>query len=361
MIMFSYVLVGGHFNDQGGRESGYIRKLFSSMQAINSNGVLFNGGNFSQLSELINKNFFQVIFWMPDIPNDKEKLVNKIKVNNPRCILITSKNNLEQKYSLKELISRALSIKSNLFIEFTKIADRCINASIYDPLGNCFCTSPDIEQVALSLMLRVKELVQFKRINSAYAGPSIKIKETAELSQFLSYVRNYADKFHELIHPLETPRFLGNASFRCECGFPSFKTDNCVYISRRNIDKRNIDVNNFVPIDVSMSLGVLQYRGDFKPSVDSPIQLLLYNYYENIKYMLHSHTYIKNAPFTERVIPCGAIDEFYEIIKTVPLRKSEVISINLKGHGSLVMAKNVESFKEINYIARPCPEYITEL
>jgi len=98
------------------------------------------------------------------------------------------------------------------------------------------------------------------------------------------------------------------------------------------------------------------YIGDHKPSVDTPIQLLLYQYYKHIRFMIHSHTYIQNAPYTHDVIPCGAVDEFYEIIKMFSDHTHTNIQLNLKGHGSIVMVKNLEDLKNIQYIPRIIPE-----
>ena len=49
------------------------------------------------------------------------------------------------------------------------------------------------------------------------------------------------------------------------------------------------------------------YYGE-KPSVDTPIQIKLFNYYHNVNYMVHGHVYVDNAKMTEHKIPlwlCG--------------------------------------------------------
>jgi hypothetical protein len=161
---------------------------------------------------------------------------------------------------------------------------------------------------------------------------------------------------------------LGNASFRfrCEKGFPSFRSDEgTIYVSKRNIDKRLvIDMNSFVQVSlVSYNKLWVDYVGENKPSVDTPIQLLLYRYYSKINFMLHSHTYIWGAPFTHNIIPCGAVEEFFEIVQTMPGQDREKVMINLKGHGSLVMVSDVKDFRDVRglplqYRARPLPEIV---
>lgn len=61
----------------------------------------------------------------------------------------------------------------------------------------------------------------------------------------------------------------------------------------------------------------IYYCGDNKPSVDTPIQIRMYDKLPNINYMIHSHCYIKNAPYTKNALPCGAIEEVDEILNII--------------------------------------------
>jgi hypothetical protein len=367
--MFSYILVGGFFSDEGGRPSGYVRKLFEAMQPF-CTGKLINGGSFRELVALAESlEAFEVIFWMPDVPNEKEKFVKKIKVSYPKSILVTSKNNLDGMHPFYELVARALSIKSNLFVEFTDPDhnSRELMASIYDPLGNCFCQSKNIDNIAASLISRVFALRGFTRVSSV-RNDDIKLPLPPIPEQFLTYVREYAEKFHGLMFPWHShpaDRLLGNVSFRCEKGFPSFRTEDTIYVSKRNVDKRlMINMDFFVQVKlISYNDLIVEYVGENKPSVDTPIQLLLYRYYPRVNFMLHSHTYISGAPFTHSIVPCGAVEEFFEIIKIAPWQFVDNIAINLKGHGSLVMVKDIKNFRDtrglpIEYKARPMPEIV---
>lgn len=362
--MFKYLFVGGHFGDNP-KPSGYARKLFNVLHAINPNGVLHNGGKFHELTAIVTqlKTYvkYDVVFWMPDVSNKREKLLKTIKTVSPHSILIISKNNLDGKYKFIDLVARALQVKANLFVELTKteLTPHDIIAGVYDPLGNCFCISLDIDKVAVALMDRVQELLRFTRIGSKVYDWGKELESPNIPDEFYNLVRNYADVFHKCIHGVNPSRLLGNASFRCERGFPSFKDGEQVYVSRRNIDKRHIEPAGFVPVklvfnNLKKTVNVA-YQGEHKPSVDSPVQLMLYHYYRNIKYMIHSHTYIRHAPFTEQRIPCGAIEEFYEIIKVYPSSEHTFLTLNLIGHGSLVMASHVENL-QVYYYPRKAPE-----
>jgi hypothetical protein len=112
-----------------------------------------------------------------------------------------------------------------------------------------------------------------------------------------------------------------------------------------------------------MEDGKLYYCGDNKPSVDTPIQMRLYDALPNIRYMIHSHCYIENAPFTKKSIPCGAIEEVDEVLSLIDKkwgRDHFLYCINLKGHGSIVMAKDAAMLNHIRYVGRHLPEPMFE-
>ena len=73
--------------------------------------------------------------------------------------------------------------------------------------------------------------------------------------------------------------------------------------------------------------------------------------------MLHSHTYIQDAKYTESVLPCGAVEEFDQIIKTNPSQDSKYIAVNIIGHGSILMASDINCLNA-KWIARTFPEFV---
>lgn len=131
-----------------------------------------------------------------------------------------------------------------------------------------------------------------------------------------------------------------------------------VFVSRRNVPKRFIELSDFVP--VYMEDGQLFYCGDSKPSVDTPVQIRLYDALPEIRYMVHTHSYIKSAPYTSYAIPCGAVEEVDEVLSVVDKSfKSWNLAryaINMKGHGSIIMASTVEGLRGYTFIKRPFPE-----
>jgi hypothetical protein len=380
--------VGGTFDDNGGSMSGYYAKFISSFHDYCDHHITsFNGGTFEKLNQIFNyQGNYDYIIWMANVPNDKPKLVSAIKQKWPKAILVISKANFDDKYTLMDLVYRALNAKANLIVEF-KGENKYVTANIYDPLGNIFCyremlfehkrrVISDLEKdlsivsprgLANLLFARMKQLSEMTRQESVQDGPELEVPDKKE---FFELVRFYAEVYHNLIHGANTSRMLGNVSFRCEKGFPSFRHNEVVYISKRNMDKRMIGKDGFVAVDLD-STDKIVYCGDDKPSVDAPIQVSLYRKYPWVNYMLHSHVYIDGAPFTDKMVPCGAMQEIDEIVNVIERGAKTVIStvgkspvehkelmINLKGHGSLVLADSEVAMRNIPYVARVFPEAI---
>ena len=335
------------------RESGYINKLREEFDDQIDYITFQNGGTAEQLEEHLNSVIeYEVVLWFVNIPNTYEKTVHRIKEINKKVLLVTSKNNLDSRYSYMELVSRMLSVKSNLMLEFRKENGKIVG-SLLDPLNNAYCMKePDIHKVAATLLARIDELMNFTRVGSKQVGEALSVPDETE---FFEIGKRLAGTFHTLIHPEHTERFLGNMSFRCENGFPSFRKDDYVYVSRRNIDKRLIGKDGFVAVNMPL-VDTVEYYGSAKPSVDAPIQIMLYSIYFNVHYMIHSHVYIKDAPMTDCVVPCGSLEEVAAIGMVWKNHSFTDFAVNLRGHGSLVLASDLGYFNQIEYIARPNPE-----
>ena len=189
-----------------------------------------------------------------------------------------------------------------------------------------------------------------------------KLTDCSSEQAFIDIVHTHANTFHRMVPHVPTERMLGNCSFipdkyRCTKGFPSVRIGNTVLVSKRNVNKETLSLDDFVP--VSLKDDTLYYYGDFKPSVDSPIQVRLYEALPNINRMIHSHCYIKDAPFTSTCVPCGGIEEVSEVLGLIDKtsnRYQSIYKINLLGHGSIIMTHSVDELKDVAYLPRPIPE-----
>ena len=345
------LLVGGTFDENKGKQSYIVNEMYKCIRNTGLICHLENGGNYKDIPRILNNTIgYEIVIWMPNVLGDVEKHRN-VKEINPRCMLIGSKRN-NNEYDFGEVVKRAVEQKLNLCIQFTKTEQQGRLMSILDPLGNIFYEGYDIQEMVKVLINRTLYLKKIHRMGS-YKEDEIIHPQINE--KFLELVKDYAETFHELIQA-QTSRFLGNCSTRCMRGFPSVRDGQLIYVSKRNVDKRYIDNDAFVACQLTEK-GV-KYFSENKPSVDTPIQLSLYKELPNINYMIHSHCYIQGAMFTDEIIPCGGLEEIDAILKLIPDKNTEYAAINLKGHGSTIMVKDVKNLENIAYIPRLLPEKV---
>jgi ribulose-5-phosphate 4-epimerase/fuculose-1-phosphate aldolase len=90
--------------------------------------------------------------------------------------------------------------------------------------------------------------------------------------------------------------------------------------------------------------GSIEYYGESKPSVDTPIQISLYKDFPHVNYMIHGHTYVEGAEFTDNYFPCGDMREYYE---TRVLINQPFGVLNLVNHGFFMYADTLENLEEM--------------
>ncbi len=329
------LICGGDFNRETGKKSKIIEKL--SDELIKYFDVdIFNGGHLNQITN-IDFSKYDIALWCPNISNDEEKIIPNIKVLNQKILLISTKRVIEKQYSDFDVVGHLLKNKSNLGIKITKDDNNRYQFKLIDPLGNEYYDGAELSELASSIGDRVKFIKGLKRIKSQRVGDKREFKISEEFIDFIKYTGSEFTKYVNAVNP---NRFLGNASTRCMFGFPAEKQNERLFVTQRNIDKELIETNGFV--EVTTNTEVVEYYGDKKPSVDTPIQIRLFDYYKNINFMVHGHVYIEEAKMTHSKIPCGFVEEFEEIIEMYPSREESSFAVNLKGHGCLIVGNSVE-------------------
>ena len=267
---FKVLFVGGSFDHEGGRPSGLINSINECLLRDPEFVVTtVNGGFVSELHDKVLPSVidYNIVFWFANVSNDEVKL-RDVKAINPKVILITSKRNDDDKYTFAELISRSLAIKANLTVEFSKTDDKFM-MMVFDPLGNVFYTGLDVPTMCGRLFCRVKQLTKFTRVPTVLETEQ-EAPVVPDETEFFEFAHSCADIFHNLIRPAKgTERFLGNLSFRCQNGFPSFRGEGgVIFVSRRNVDKSDITSASFVPTYLD-DKNTVKYFGENKPSVDT--------------------------------------------------------------------------------------------
>jgi len=366
------LFVGGNFDLNGGKSSGIVQQMSEEFQKIGLEIELRNGGYYQNLQAVLSEeNDFDIVLWMPNIPNELEKLIDKMKSKYKTSIFISSKRVENGNYTSFDVVQHSLRTRSNIVIEFSRANDK-FQARVLDPFGNLFLDySTEIQELCRVVAERASQLSLYvTRISSFQAGEAVEIPED---EAFFTIVRRFSDDFNCLFESkfpgVEQVRYLGNASFRnkivdrCLNGFTSFKDENYIYMSKRNLNKSMISKDGFV----ALNPGVLpvEFFGPHKPSVDAPVQLCLYDFYPNIRYIIHGHFYVEGAPMLTKeidgipmIVPCGAIEEADEIMDVFPDAETTEMVINLKGHGFVALSQELDFFDQISLIPRDFPEKI---
>lgn len=342
-------IVGGTFDSNGGKASYIVNEMAKNLQ----NYKVINGGYINDLYKFRPHNI-DILIWMPNVDNSEDKILPRLKVMNPKMLLVSSKRVIEKFYNDFDLVIKMIKSKSNLCIVI-KRANDYYSYRILDPLGNVVsCELTDLSLIIQKLKNRINQLIKVERVSTQQVEFDIFPDSKPVSDSFLNIVQHFGTKFSEVIKAQNPERFLGNASTRCEYGFPSERRNDHILVSKRNVNKENITKYDFVKTYKTVK-GIF-YVGENKPSVDAPIQLALYEIYPNINYIIHGHCYIEGADFTKNKLPCGDLNELGEIY-TVGEKHINFKVLNLLSHGCLIMCNDLKDFSGINLLPRPFPEY----
>lgn len=346
-------IIGGTFDQGKGKASYLVEELLVSAAKHYGIGSLnaINGGNLEALDGLVpwlKEHKYDCLIWLPNIDNKEDKILPTIKQQYPNLLLVQSKRVVEKAYTDFEMVKRLLDSHSSLGIRITR--PDSYRFEIIDPLGNSWNKPAPLSEVGEILWGRIDELLKLTRKPAKYSET---LPQSVALEpEFIDAVTYLGGEFTKYVMAVNPDRFLGNASTRCCHGFPSAKKGDVIYMSKRNVDKTIISSNQFVPVK-ALESNAIHYGGENKPSVDTPIQQLLYNAYPNVRYMVHGHVYVKGAPMTERNIPCGFLEEVSEVTNLYSNMESTNFVLNLRGHGCLILSDNIEYLTSHKFISRP--------
>jgi len=323
------VVVGGVWDNNGGRPSKIAEKIASYLKAD-----LINGGNIEDLKRRVNISKYKIIIWMVNISNDEGKDYPK---KNQGSVLVVSKV-MRDGYTSADAAKRIFAMHGNAVIEIRKNESGRIFFRLVDALSNEWASTDDIEVLCRS----IKDL-------SEWTSNSIRISTTREdepvpeipgdMDKLINIVKLIADKVEVEVGG----RYFGNLSTRCMKMFPSASEKTLTFVSPRNIDKRRIEAEDMV--FAWKDNDGIKYAGDRKPSVDTAIQVLLYRKFSHLKFMVHGHAYVSNCPTTDIYFPCGDLREVEEISPFINKHQEGIV--NLKNHGFLIFASTIEKMEQL--------------
>lgn len=333
------IVVGGNFGETP-KESSIVKEIGRWLACD-----VVNGGTFEDIKDLSLKTY-DLIIWMPNIDNSFEKVYPKKDIG---AILICSKVSRGPDGEL-DAIARIFKMHGNSVILIESGVKPFI-FKLIDALGNVWVDTSSID----NLMEGIEDFVGWTSWVERKRCVNVGLDEFdfSEHKEFVEVNKQLADKFE-----ITNTRFFGNSSTRCTRLFPTMRKDQThMIVSRRNVDKKRITTDDLVLTTFDMLdeiEGEVSYYGNWnvgyyganKPSVDTPIQLRLYDLNPGINYMIHGHTYVKGAPYTESYYPCGDMRELSEIMDVLKNSEDDCV-INLKNHGFLMIATTLEKLKEM--------------
>lgn len=317
------LVVGGDFGTK--RESKIISKLSSYF----NEPVVINGGDINELPSSIDND---LTIWMPNIANEEPKHY-PIKSNGN--VLICSKV-MRDGYKKIDAVERIFRMHGNAVIAITK--GTLYNFELIDALANTWYSGSSIEELYLNIIKFydfTKRAIRKSTIRSDLKQIEI---DHVNVGVFLDINRNLSNYIQNSCGE----RFFGNVSTRCQKLFPSLRS-NYILVSPRNIDKKSIQPNDMV--QCYKNDNTVYYIGDRKPSVDTPVQLEIYNNCPNVNYIIHGHAFIDNAPTTDEYYLCGDFREFYEVYGFI--KNNKFGFLNLKNHGFIIYSDTLDNLRYI--------------
>jgi hypothetical protein len=365
------LFVGGTWDKNGGKPSKIFSQFVGGAIEYFSESQVRNGGIYGDLYAGVD---CDVAFWMPNVPNDLDMIHPKSR-GFLACneTLVCSKAMYErpdrEEVTFADALAKMLHMKANLGVLVRKDGNR-FTGQIADPLGNTYgAIKDDFNHLGAVAAQRAIFLKGLTRIGSKRIGA---IDDFIPIDDgFIKEVREFAGEFAKLLPtPENCDRFLGNASFRCSHGFPSFRlrdhNGERIMVSRRDVDKTGIGLKDFVPVNPYRPYSeCVEYYGQNKPSVDTPVELIIFDHFKRVNYLMHGHVYLKDTMVTCRILPCGVIEEWEEIRNLIDQDPAGIsawskgkFGINLRGHGCLI---GVHDVKDLSYfrdrlVARQMPE-----
>ena len=317
------LIVGGNFGQT--KSSKIIDEIGKYISELSSEVEMLNGGRIENLPKHLDSD---LTIWMPNIENEEQKHYPTKKQGS---VLICSKV-MRDGYKDIDAVSRIFMMHGNAVIAIYKDKKPFVFRLI-DALGNEWYKGSSLEELSQCIMSFYNWTKQAIRINTVQDN-SLKEGEHPSLKELIE-INNSLARF---VKRQCGDRFFGNISTRCQQLFPSSSSSFGIYVSPRNSNKEELTSEDMVYINSDM-----HYKGDRKPSVDSPCQIEIYKRHPELHYMIHGHAFIKEAPTTENYYLCGDVREADEVSSLIEGNGA----INLKNHGFLIYAETIEDLEAI--------------
>lgn len=334
-------IVGGNYGFS--KESSIVNKIYDELKVrlgnidnhfTDKNITKYNGGLIEELPKYLDNSDLSI--WIPNIDNEEKK---HYPLKKQGSVLIRSKV-MRDGYTKADAVSRIFKMHANAVIAISKDPKTSLyNFTLIDALGNEWSYGFNIANLCENILEFYKWSSTAIRQNTI-KDSSIEKPEHPNLQELI----DINNKLASYIQTSCGERFFGNISTRCQKLFPTANFELGIYVSPRNSDKEKLEPDDMIYINHN-----LKYNGKTKPSVDAPVQLMLYTICPDIQYMIHGHAFIEDASTTSEYYPCGDLREVREILGEIDI--NDFISyngyINLKNHGFLIYASNIKNLDSL--------------
>ncbi len=339
------LIVGGDFGT-----APKVSSITNKLAALFEGCETVNGGSLEDLkSAADNCSGFDLVLWIPNVSNEVEKYYPK---KGRGAVLFCSKV-LRKNRNEADAIARIFKMNGNAVIAISR-TDNLFSFKLIDALGNKWADSSELSEIAD----KIKELTSWTQasVRTASTQSDFDFPDApAELEKLISLNSIVADNFEAI-----GSRYFGNVSTRCMKMFPTMRLDSVyIIVSKRNVDKKRLTAQDFVKVRYQDKI---EYIGEAKPSVDTPIQLNIYRNFLRINYIIHGHGYIEGYAFTEHYYPCGDLREYEEFSRFL---KDNSGIINLINHGFVIYANHIDDMEQLiegmKFMERPIGNEIPHL
>lgn len=328
-------IVGGDFGSKP-KKSKIMSILAENFEAY----TLINGGEYEDLPKNTSTD---LTIWAPNIDNNFPKQY-PFKNNTKDVLIITKRVRTEEDTNLKA-VSRIFEAHANAVIVIYE-AKNGFRFKLIDSLNTVWC---DVEMLNV-LANTIVNFYNFCKSSVRVKSVSLQVETDTDtkpenLQEFIEINKTLA----EHIQVSCGQRFFGNLSTRCSNLFPTMRGSKIfsggMWVSPRNSNKENISVEDMIYCHFNDKLIIVEFAGKQKPSVDSPIQLKIYEACPQVNFMIHGHAFVIGAEETNKYYLCGDLREVPEAIKLID--DNSFGAINLKNHGFLLYADTLKNLKNI--------------
>ena len=364
MKTLQVLFISGNWNNEEGRSSKYMGIVSDFVtKKVTGHVDVYNGGNLNDLKNIMEEKVptSDVVFWFPNIPSELRDYVKNPKDYNPSCTLINYKRNDNNRLSYDDLRSLAIANKADLTCEVFKDDTGRYQMRIFDSNDNIISNFTQSTGKSMTdLISRIYILRSLAYSKLIYTGESIEIKNP----NFKDIARKYmefGDVLSKKLNNSYIKRHLGEIAFRGHIDSTT-KSNDIIFVSERHVRREDLTDSDFSKfVAVRLLSNKINYYGEAKPCFNCSTYIRILSHLPKVNYIFFSNFYIKDAKYTEKLLPSQSVQEVQELINIIDAKNYENdFAINLVGCGSMIFLSTLDELDKYYELLelRKLPEFI---